>query len=133
MWRTLLSSGLLVAPVRARIEASIRHATTVAVAAVLCLLFVIVGLFCLAAAAIAVLTPILGLASSAAIIGGVAILLGLIVLLIGTLSNGRRSRKAMRTPSMEDAATQVERAVKASPLPWLIGAALVGMVLGRRL
>jgi hypothetical protein len=133
MWRTLLSSGVLLAPVKARIQATVRHAVTVAVAAVLCLLFVIVGLFCLAAAAVAILTPIFGIAAAAAIIGGVAILLGLIVLLIGTLSNGGGGRKATRAPSIEDAAAQVERAVKASPLPWLLGAALVGMLFGRRL
>jgi len=132
MWRALLSSGLLLAPLKARIETSLRYAAVMAVAAVFCLLFLMVGLLALAVASIAALVPTFGLAAAAAIVGGASILIGLIVLLVGTLSAGGRRPKKPQAPNVGDATAQVEQAVKSSPAAWLLGAALVGLILGRR-
>jgi hypothetical protein len=132
MWRALLTSGVLLAPLRAKIEASLRYAAVMAVAVAICLLFVTVGLFALAVAAIIALTPEFGLAAAAAIVGGAAILVGLIILLIGTLA-GRTDRKpARRPPSIENAAEKIEQSVKSAPTAWLLGATLIGLILGRR-
>jgi hypothetical protein len=133
MWRALLSSGVLLAPLKAKIEAALRRAAVMAVAAVICLLFVLVGLFALAVAAIFALTPEFGLTVAAAIVGGAAILIGLIILLIGSLSVGGSRKPSHRQPSVQEATEKVGQMVKASPTAWLVGAALVGLILGRRM
>jgi hypothetical protein len=133
MLRGLLSAGAMIGPLKAEIAARTRHVAVLAAAAVVCLLFVTVGLLALALAAIAVLEPLVGLAVAAAITGGAAILIGLIVLLIASSTGTARrpSRRAAATAS--DATAQLQKSVAASPLTWLLGAALVGLILGRRI
>jgi hypothetical protein len=133
MLRGLFSAAAMIGPLKAEIAARARHAVTVAVAAVVCLLFVIVGLFCLAAAAIAFLAPMLGLAVAAAIVGGGSILIGLIVVLVGSAGGGRPRHRRQPADVAGDAAKELKRQVSASPVTWLLGAALVGVILGRRL
>jgi hypothetical protein len=132
MFRGLFSAATMIGPLKAEIAARARHAVTVAVAGVICLIFVVVGLFCLAAAAIAVLAPLVGLAVAAAIVGGGFILIGLIVVLVGSAGGGR-PRRRQPADVAGDAAKELQRSVAASPVTWLLGAALVGLILGRRI
>lgn len=135
MLRGLISAGAMIGPVRAEIAARARHAVVLAVAGIVCLMFVTVGLLALAVASIGALAPILGLAVAAAITGGAAILIGLVVVLIASASGGRRSRRPARRAAnaANDAAAQLQQSVATSPVTWLLGAALVGIILGRRI
>lgn len=134
MLRGLLSTAAMIGPLKAEITARARYAAVMVVAGVVCLLFVIVGLFALAAAEIAVLAPLLGLAIAAAITGGTAILIGLIILLVASVAGGsRRPRRRPPAAAASDAAQQLQQSVASSPVTWLLGAALVGLILGRRI
>jgi hypothetical protein len=133
MLRGLLSAGAMLGPLKAEVAARARHAMVLVVAGFVCLLFVVVGLLALAVAAVAVLAPEVGLPVAAAIVGGGAILIGLIVLLVASAAGGGRPRRRPPAAAASEATEQLQKAVSASPLTWLLGAALVGLILGRRI
>lgn len=133
MLQALLASGALFSGIKAEAEARAKRLAFMLALGVVSLLFLLVGLGALSAAAALVLEPQLGLPGAIAVVGGGAILIALVLVFIGThrktaaaaTSNSPASAADSPFPGLADAAGQ-------APVPWLLGALALGLFLGRK-
>ena len=132
MLQALLASGALFSGIKAEAEARAKRLAFMLAMGVVALLFLLVGLGALSTAAALALEPQLGLPGAIAVVGGAAILIAVVLVLIGT----HRKTAAAATsnpaaaadspfPGLADAAGQ-------APVPWLLGALALGLFLGRK-
>jgi hypothetical protein len=133
MLQALLASGALFSGIKAEATARAQRIAFMVVMGVIALVFLLVGLGALAAASAIALEPRLGLAGAIAIVGGIAILIALILVAIGThkqtatAATTKKPAAAANSsfPGIADAAGQ-------APVPWLLGALALGLMLGRK-
>ncbi len=134
MLQTLLASGALFQGLKAEMKGRARQLGFMVACAFVALIFFSIGLMALGVAVFILLTPIVGAAGAAGIVGGGAFLIGLISLLVGTrkqtahaatIAAPATSPSAAAVPGLANAAAQ-------APIPWLLGAMILGLVLGRR-
>src|SRR5690606_10115204 len=96
MLQALLASGALFSGVKAEIAERTQRYVFMAVMGLVALLFVLVGLGALATSAAIALEPQLGLAGAVAVVGGGALLIAAILVMVGT---HRRSGRAVTKAS----------------------------------
>lgn len=134
MLQALLASGALFSGIKAEVEARAKRFAFMAVMAVIALLFLLVGLGALAAASALALAPHTGLPGAVAIVGGAALLIALVFVMVGT----HRKTAAAATAETSSAAASdtafpgLADAAGQAPIPWLLGALALGVFLGRK-
>jgi hypothetical protein len=134
MLQTLLASGALFQGLKAEMNSRARQLGFMVACAVVALIFFSIGLMALGVAAFILLTPIVGAAGAAGIVGGGAFLTGLIILLIGTrkkTAHAATSAAPVSAPSTTPFPGLANAAAQA-PIPWLLGAMILGLVLARK-
>ncbi|MFC5068815.1 phage holin family protein [Flaviflagellibacter deserti] len=134
MLQTLLASGALFQGLKAEMNSRARQLGFMVACAVVALILFSIGLMALGVAAFILLTPIVGAAGAAGIVGGGAFLIGLMILLIGTrkkTAHAATSAGPVSAPSTTPFAGLANAAAQA-PIPWLLGAMILGLVLGRK-
>lgn len=132
MLQALLASGALLQGIKAEALARLQRLAFMLACAFAALIFLSIGLLALAAAAYFALIPHFGEVGAASMVGGVAILIALILIAVGTHD---RSAKAVtsKTPAGSDSPLPgLTEAVGAAPAPWLLGALALGLFLGRK-
>ncbi len=132
MLQALLASGALFQSIKAEASARLQRLAFMLACAVAALMFLSVGLLALAVAAYFALIPHFGEIGAASMVGGVAILIALILIAVGT--HDRSAKAATReTPAASDSPLPgLTEAVGAAPAPWLLGALALGLFLGRK-
>jgi hypothetical protein len=133
MLQALLASGALFSGIKAEATARAQRIAFMVVMGIIALVFLMVGLGALATAASLALEPRFGLAGAIAIVGGVAIVIALILVLVGThkktataaTSDKPGAAANSSLPGLADAAGN-------APVPWLLGALALGLMLGRK-
>ena len=133
MLQALLASGALFSGIKAEATARAQRIAFMAVMGIIALVFMLVGLGALATAAAIALEPELGLPGAAAAVGGAAIVIAGILVMIGTrretataaTTNKPKAAANSSLPGIADAAGQ-------APVPWLLGALALGLMLGRK-
>lgn len=133
MLQALLASGALFSGIKAEATARAERIAFMLAMAVVALVFLLVGLGALAFAASIALEPRLGLPGAIAVVGGIAILIAAILVFVGThkkTATAATSKKpgaasASALPGIADSAGQ-------APVPWLLGALALGLMLGRK-
>jgi hypothetical protein len=142
MLQTLLASGALLQGFKAEMAYKAQRAGMIAACAVVALVFASIGLLALAVAAAIMLTPHLGAAGATATVGGVALLVAAIVMWAATR---RPVPVAVAAPAyvapvaapfagagLAAALPSMAAAAAAAPVPLMVGALVLGIVLGRR-
>ena len=133
MLQALLASGALFSGIKAEAEARIKRLALMLALGIVALLFLLVGLVALAAASALALEPQLGLAGAIAVVGGVAILIALLLVLIGT---HRKTASAATSDQPAAAADSpfpgLADAAGKAPVPWLLSALALGLFLVRK-
>jgi hypothetical protein len=133
MLQALLASGALFSGIKAEVTERLQRLAFMAAFGLFALLFLFVGLLALAAAAAVALEPRLGLAGAIAVVGGGAILIALVLVLIGT---HKKTARAATTDTPAAAADSpfpgLAEAAGQAPVPWLLGALALGLFLGRK-
>lgn len=133
MLQALLASGALFSGIKAEATARAQRMAFMIAMSIVALVFLLVGLMALAAAASIALEPRLGLAGAIAAVGGGAIAIAGILVLVGThkksataaTSNKPGAASNSALPGIADSAGQ-------APVPWLLGALALGLMLGRK-
>lgn len=134
MLQTLLASGALFQGLKAEMSARAQRLGFMLACLVVALIFFSIALMALGVAAFILLTPIVGAAGAAGIVGGCALLIGLIILLIGTRKQTAHAATTVAPASSPDATAfpGLANAAGQAPVPWLLGAMLLGLLLGRK-
>jgi hypothetical protein len=133
MLQTLLASGALFQGLKAEIKGRARQLGFMVACAVVALIFFSIGLMALGVAAFILLTPIVGAAGAAGIVGGGAFLIGLTILLVGSRKKtAHAATSAVPASSSATALPGLANAAGQAPIPWLLGAMILGLVLGRK-
>ncbi|MGQ4272946.1 phage holin family protein [Terrihabitans sp. B22-R8] len=141
MLKTLLASGALFQGVKAQLSATAQRAGVILVFGIIALVFFGVGLAALAVAAAIALMPHLGAAGAAASVGGGALVIAALLIWIGTRDRAPKAAPVARPvvgPSyspyagLSEALPELSRAAASAPLPLMVGALVLGLVLGRR-
>ena len=145
MLKTLLAGGALLQGVKAEMAYKAQRAGTIAACALIALVFASIGFLALSVAAVILLTPHLGAAGATATVGGAALLVAVIVMWAGTRQPAPRAvpvaaayaapvvaAPALGVPGLVAALPGLAAATAAAPLPWMVGALVLGVVLGRR-
>jgi hypothetical protein len=132
MLQALLASGALFSGIKAEATARAQRLGFMLAMAVVALVFLLVGLMAIAAAASLALEPRFGLPVAIAIVGGCAIGIAGVLILIGThkktataATNNSSAAANSSMPGLADAAGN-------APVPWLLGALALGLMLGRK-
>jgi hypothetical protein len=134
MLQALLASGALFQGLKAEIKERAQQLGFMLACAVVALIFFSIGLMALGVAAFILLTPIVGAAGAAGIVGGGAFLIGLIILLVGTRKKTAHAA-TNAAPASSPSATAfpgLANAAGQAPIPWLLGAVILGLVLGKK-
>ncbi|BCJ90504.1 hypothetical protein IZ6_12390 [Terrihabitans soli] len=133
MLQALLASGALFSGIKAEATARAQRIAFMIAMSVVALVFLLVGLGALATAAAIMLEPQLGLPGAIAAVGGVAIVIALILVLVGT---HKKSATAATTKTPANAANSaipgIAESASQQPVPWLLGALALGLMLGRK-
>ena len=133
MLQALLASGALFSGIKAEATARAQRFAFMAVMAILALVFLLVGLGALAAAASIALEPQLGLAGAIAVVGGIAILIAAILVFVGTHKKTATSATSNKpSASANSALPGIAESAGQAPVPWLLGALALGLMLGRK-
>jgi hypothetical protein len=133
MLQALLASGALFSGIKAEAVARAQRIAFMAAMGVLALVFLIVGLGALATAASIALEPQLGLAGAIAAVGGIAILIALVLVLVGTHKKTATAATSDKPAAAANSALPgISEAAGQAPVPWLIGALALGLMLGRK-
>jgi hypothetical protein len=136
MLKTLLASGALLQGLKATIADRVRRTAVMAACGVVALVFVSIALMAFAVAGAVALEPYLGAAGAIAVVGAVFALVGVAVLLIGMRQASPPKAAAPAPPPKPAADLGLEGLVgqggSRPPLSWLLGAAALGFLLGRR-
>jgi hypothetical protein len=130
MLQALLASGALFQSIKAEASARLQRLAFMLACAVAALMFLSVGLLALAVAAYFALIPHFGEIGAASMVGGVAILIALILIAVGTHDRSAKAATS-KTPAASDSPLPgLTEAVGAAPAPWLLGALALGLFLG---
>jgi amino acid transporter len=133
MLQALLASGALFSGIKAEATARAQRYAFMAAMGIIALVFLLVGLGALATAASIALEPQLGLPGAIAAVGGIAILIALILVFVGT---HKKTATAATTDKPATAANSALPGIAESagqqPVPWLLGALALGLMLGRK-
>jgi hypothetical protein len=133
MLQALLASGALFSGIKAEATARVERTVFMIAMAVVALVFLLVGLIALAAAASLVLEPRLGLPGAIAAVGGVAILIALILIFVGTHKKSAAAATSKKpAASANSALPGIAESAGQQPVPWLLGALALGLMLGRK-
>jgi hypothetical protein len=141
MLNTLLAGGALLQGFKAEMTLKARHAAVLAVFAILALVFLGVGLLALALAAGIALAPHVGGAAAAALVGVCAVGIASLLIWVGTRPRtAAAAASAPLAPAAQPlagvdplAAIAGLSAIAASkPVPLMVGALVIGLMLGRR-
>jgi hypothetical protein len=142
MLKTLLASGALLQGVKAEMSAKAQRFGMVLVCGVIAVVFMGVGLAAIAVAAAIALTPTLGAAGAAGAVGGTALVIAGIIVYAATRPPAAPAAAAPVSPltsqyqgpaaGINAALPGIASAASAAPLPWMIGALVLGVVLGSR-
>jgi Putative Actinobacterial Holin-X, holin superfamily III len=133
MLQALLASGALFSGIKAEATARVERIAFMLVMAVLALVFLVVGLGALAFAASIALEPRLGLPGAIAAVGGVAILIAAILVFVGTHKKSATAATSKKPAAASNSALPgIADAAGQAPVPWLIGALALGLMLGRK-
>ena len=132
MLQALLASGALFQGLKAELTEKVQRTVFMIACGVVALLFLGVGLMALAVASYFALLPHLGEAGSAALVGGVALLIGLIIIAIGTRDRSARAATSAASAPNNSPLPGVADAAANAPVPWLLGALILGLVLGKK-
>jgi hypothetical protein len=141
MLNTLLAGGALLQGFKAEMTLKARHAAVLAVFGILALVFFGVGLLALALAAGIALAPHVGGAGAAAIVGGSALVIAALLIWVGT--RPRTAAAAASAPVRPvaqplggadplAAVAGLSALAASAPVPLMVGALVLGLVLGRR-
>lgn len=133
MLRALLASGALLQGLKASISAQVGRIATLAGGALVALIFFNIGLAALAFAAAIALTQLVGGALAAAIVGLGAILIGALVMWVASRAS-RGPASASSTASSTSSGFPALPGMSAGgtpPLPWMLAAAAIGLLLAR--
>jgi len=136
MLRALLASGAVLQAVKADASARLQRKITLVVCALIAMMMIFLALVAFGIAAAIALAPQTGAAWATAIVGGAALLIGLLVLLIG-VQRGRAPERIVpaRSPAETAAAAalgEMGLGRGGNPVPWMVGAVILGLLLGRR-
>jgi hypothetical protein len=133
MLQALLASGALFQGIKAEASARLQRLAFMLACAVAALIFLSVGLLALAAAAYFALIPHFGEIGAASMVGGVAILIALILIAVGTHDRSAKAATSKTSPAASDSPLLgLTEAVGAAPAPWLLGALALGLFLARK-
>jgi hypothetical protein len=133
MLQALLASGALFSGIKAEATARAQRIAFMAAMGVLALIFLLVGLVALAAAASIALEPRLGLPGAIAAVGGVAILIALILVFVGTHKKTATAATTNKPATAANSALPgIAESAGQAPVPWLLGALALGLMLGRK-
>lgn len=145
MLQALLAGGAMLQGLKAEMAAKAQQIGVLIACAIIALIFMLIGLIALGIASAVLLTPYLGAAGAWGVVGGVALLIGGIVILAGTRTRPAPRRVVAPVPLVAPVAAApgpleglvtalpiVSSAVSAAPVPIMIGALALGIILGRR-
>ena len=133
MLQALLASGALFSGIKAEASARAQRIAFMLAMAIVALVFLLVGLGALATAAAIALEPRLGLSGAVAVVGGVAILIALILVAVGTHKKSATAATSRQPASSADSSLPgIADAAGQAPVPWLLGALALGLFLGRK-
>ncbi len=134
MLQALLASGALFSGIKAEISERAERYAFMAAMGLAALLFVLVGLGALAVAASLALAPQLGMPGAVAAVGGGALIIAAILILIGTSRKTARAatRDAPASSGADTPFAGLADAAGQAPVPWLVGALALGILLGRK-
>jgi len=132
MLRLLLSSGLLFQGIKEDLSARASRAVTSLVFIVCALVFFHCALVAFGVAAAVWLIPYLGVAGAVALVGLVALVIGTILVLLAKREPRRTASPAAPAAALGGASllAEVDKVVRAAPLPVMIGAVVLGLMLG---
>jgi protein-S-isoprenylcysteine O-methyltransferase Ste14 len=133
MLQALLASGALFSGIKAEATARAERLAFMLAMAVVALVFLLVGLGALAFAASLALEPRFGLPAAIAIVGGVAILIAAILIFVGTHKKSATAATSKKpAASANSALPGIAESAGQQPVPWLLGALALGLMLGRK-
>jgi len=135
MLRALLASSGVLQIVKAGAAARLQRTLTLVVCGYIALLMLFLAMVALGTAAAVALEPETGAARAIAIVGGAALLIGLLILAIGIrLGQSPAGSRSIRSPA--EAATvaafpEMGFGHRWKPGPWVIAAVILGLLMDR--
>jgi hypothetical protein len=136
MLRFLLSSGILFQGIKEDIAARVSRATTSLVFIICALVFIHGALVAFGVAAAFALTPYMGAPGAIALVGLVVHIIGNILVLLAKREPRQKRPVSPAAPAAAASGLAMlpdfDKLVRSAPVPLMIGAVLLGLLLGRR-
>jgi len=132
MLRFLLSSGLLFQGIKEDVSARAGRAVTSLVFVICALVFFNCALVAFCVAAAVWLIPYLGVAGAVGLVGLAALVIGIVLVLLAKREPRHTVSPAAPAAALGGASllAEVDKVVRAAPLPVMIGAVVLGLMLG---